>query len=63
LLLEELVFIVLLIVGAVIVAILAIFLFSPACLIVLAGVLTTFVFYEVYRKVNRRLSTCKVTCR
>jgi hypothetical protein len=59
---EELVSKVLLIAGAVIVAILAIFLFSPAFLVVLAGVLTAFVFCEVYREVNGRLSTCKVAC-
>ena len=49
LLLKELVFKVLLIAGAVVVvAILAVFFFSPASLVVLAGVLTAFVFCEVY---------------
>ena len=64
LLLKELLFEVLLIARVVVVvAILAVFLLSLATLVVLASVLTAFVFYEVYRKVNRRLSTCKVTCR
>jgi hypothetical protein len=51
LLLKELVLSILLIVNTavvVIVVILAVFLFSPASLIILAGVLNPFIFYKVY---------------
>jgi hypothetical protein len=62
--LEELVFKVLLVAGAVVVvAIIAVFLPSPASLVVLASMLTAFIFCKVYREVYRQLSTCKVACR
>jgi hypothetical protein len=64
LLLKELVLKVLLIASAVVIviAILAVFLLSPACLVVLASVLTALIFCKVYSEVNGKLSTCKVTC-
>ena len=63
LLLNKLVLKVLLIAAVIIVTILAVFLFSLASLVILASIFTFFVFCKVYRKVNRQLSTCKVTYR
>jgi hypothetical protein len=62
LLLKKLLVKVLLIASAVVIVILAVFLLFLASLIVLASVLTAFVFYKVYREVNRQLSTYKVAC-